>query len=161
MSALRLLFVPSDRWTPGLRQRGSRFSLLACSCVLALIAAGSARALAGRDHGLGATESRVRSEPLPNAPGQSLTVVRVTYAPGGTSPRHHHAGSVLAVVLSGAVRSQNSATGPARVYRTGESFFEPAGSHHTISENASATEPAELLAIFVAPEGAQLTAADP
>ncbi len=51
----------------------------------------------------------------------------------------------------------NSATGPARVYKAGETFFEPPGSEHLVSENASATEPASLLAIFVADDGAQLT----
>jgi quercetin dioxygenase-like cupin family protein len=56
-------------------------------------------------------------------------------------------------VLSGAIRSENSATGPARVYKAGESFFEPPGSKHLISENASATEPASLLAVFVADDG--------
>jgi hypothetical protein len=37
--------------------------------------------------------------------------------------RHHHAGSVWAYVLSGAIRSQNSATSSAKVYRAGESFI--------------------------------------
>lgn len=40
---------------------------------------------------------------------------------------------------------------------TGESFFEPPGGEHLVSENASATEPASLLAIFVADGGAKLT----
>ena len=99
----------------------------------------------------------VRSEKLPNVPGKSLTAVVVNYAPGGKSASHHHAGSVLAYVLTGSIRSENSATGPARVYKAGESFFEPPGSEHLVSENASATEPASLLAIFVADDGAQLT----
>ena len=51
---------------------------------------------------------------------------------------------------------------PARVkvYKAGESFFEPPGSEHLVSENASATEPASLLAVFVAPDGANLTMFD-
>ena len=97
------------------------------------------------------------SEKLPNAPGLTLTGVRVTYPPGGKSASHAHAGSVYAYVLSGKVRSENSVTGPVRVYSAGEGFFEPPGSVHTISENASDTEPASLLAIFVAEDGAQLT----
>jgi quercetin dioxygenase-like cupin family protein len=97
---------------------------------------------------------------LPNVPGKSLTAIVVSYAPGGKSQSHHHAGSVYAFVLSGAIRSENSATGPARVYKAGESFFEPPGSKHLISENASATEPASLLAIFVADDGAHLTTFD-
>jgi quercetin dioxygenase-like cupin family protein len=80
--------------------------------------------------------------------------------PGGKSGKHRHAGSVLAYVLSGTIRSENSATGPARVYRAGETFFEPPGSEHLVSENASATEPASLLAVFIADDGAQLTSFD-
>jgi quercetin dioxygenase-like cupin family protein len=99
----------------------------------------------------------VRSEKLPNAPGKSLTAVVVTYAPGGKSSSHHHAGSVFAYVLSGEIRSENSVTGPARVYKAGESFFEPPGSEHLVSENASTTESASLLAVFVADDGAKLT----
>ncbi|MDX7949749.1 cupin domain-containing protein, partial [Lichenihabitans sp. Uapishka_5] len=93
---------------------------------------------------------------LPHVPGQTLTGLLVTYPPAGRSPVHHHAGSVVAYVLSGAVRSENSATGPARTYKAGESFFEPPGSTHLVSENASATEPASLLAVFVADDGAVL-----
>jgi hypothetical protein len=60
-----------------------------------------------------------------------------------------------------AVRLQNSATGPARIYRAGEAFYEPPGSEHLVSENASATEPASLLAVFVADDGATLRVDDP
>lgn len=99
----------------------------------------------------------VFSQPLPNVPGESLTAIVVSYDPGGKSDSHHHSGSVFAYVLSGAIRSQNSATGPVRVYRAGEAFFEPPGSTHLINENASTTEPASLLAVFVADTGAMLT----
>jgi quercetin dioxygenase-like cupin family protein len=98
------------------------------------------------------------STSLENVPGSRLTAVVVGYGPGERSPAHHHAGSVYAYVLTGSIRSENSATGPARVYSAGESFFEPAGSVHRVSQNASATHPASLLAVFIAPEGSQLTA---
>ena len=94
---------------------------------------------------------------LPKVPGKRITVTVVSYAPGQKSGSHHHPGSVVAYVLSGAIRSENSATGPVKVYKAGESFFEPPGSHHLISENASATEPTGLLAVHVADDGAQLT----
>jgi quercetin dioxygenase-like cupin family protein len=101
------------------------------------------------------------AEKLPNVPGRTLTAVVVTYAPGARSAKRHHAGSVFAYVLSGEIRSQNSATGPARIYHTGEAFFEPSGSEHLISENASASEPASLLAVFVPDDGAALKTIDP
>ena len=84
----------------------------------------------------------------------------MNYAPGGKSGGHHHAGSVFAYALSGAIPSENSATGPVKVYKAGESFFEPPGSKHLISENASATEPASMLVVFVADDDAQLTTFD-
>jgi len=102
----------------------------------------------------------VAAHELPNLPGNRLTAFVVTYAPGARSARHHHAGSVWVYVMSGAVRSQNSATGPAEVYRVGESFFEPPGSEHVVAENASATEPASLLAVHIANDGAPLTTID-
>ncbi|HEY7247978.1 MAG TPA: cupin domain-containing protein [Xanthobacteraceae bacterium] len=98
----------------------------------------------------------ISSEALPNVPGKRLTVVRVTYAPGGYTPSHRHAGSVMAFVTAGTIRSQ-LAGGPVQTFKPGESFFEPPGAIHLVSENASLTEPAELIAVFVADEGATLT----
>ncbi|MGJ5817375.1 cupin domain-containing protein [Paludibaculum fermentans] len=87
---------------------------------------------------------------LPNAEGKSMVAVVVTYPPGAKSPAHHHAGSafIYAYVLSGAIRSQVDDQ-PAKVFRAGESFYEPPGAHHRISENASDKAPASLLAVFV------------
>nr|WP_231514470.1 cupin domain-containing protein [Mycobacterium sp. URHB0044] len=78
----------------------------------------------------------------------------VSYPPGAKSGPHHHAESAFIVVyvISGAIRSQVEGE-PARVYRAGETWNEPPGAHHTISENASATEPAELLAVFLVDTG--------
>jgi quercetin dioxygenase-like cupin family protein len=63
-------------------------------------------------------------------------------------------------VLSCVIRAQVSTGGPVKDYKAGESFFEPPGSDHLISANASTTEPASLLAIFVADDGAVLTNLD-
>jgi quercetin dioxygenase-like cupin family protein len=132
-------------------------AVFASLIVGALLAVVGSRAA---DEHPGAQVKPILSEKLPNVPGKSLTAVLVSYPPGGKSARHHHAGSVLVYVLSGAVRSENSETGPAKIYTVGESFFEPPGSEHLISENGSATEPASLLAVFVADDGAQLTTFD-
>jgi hypothetical protein len=42
-------------------------------------------------------------------------------------------------------------------FKLGQTFFEPPGATHLISANARNTAPAELIAVFVADEGAQLT----
>ncbi|OBG98293.1 cupin [Mycobacterium sp. E3251] len=89
-----------------------------------------------------------------NIPGKSVEAVSVSYAPGAKSAPHHHAKSafIMAYVISGAIRSQVEGE-PARVYHAGETWSETPGAHHTISENASATEPAELLAVFLLDTG--------
>ncbi len=87
---------------------------------------------------------------IPNIPGKKLIAVEVTYPPGGRSASHLHSQSafIYAHVLSGAIRSQVDDEA-AKVYQAGEGFYENPGSHHKISENASATEPASLLAVFI------------
>ena len=91
---------------------------------------------------------------LTNIPGKSLEAVTVGYPPGAKSGAHHHANSafIMAYVISGAIRSQVEGE-PARVYQAGETWQEAPGAHHTISENASATDPAELLAVFLIDTG--------
>ena len=98
----------------------------------------------------------ISSHALPNVPGKRVTIVRVFYGPGGFTPAHRHAGSVTAYVTKGEIRSQ-LAGGPVETFGVGQSFFEPPGAVHLVSANASNTEPAELMAVFVADEGAQLT----
>ena len=87
---------------------------------------------------------------IPNAKGKSLVAILVTYPPGGKSPPHHHAPSVFiyGYVLSGTVRSQVDDE-PAKIYQTGEGFYEMSGASHRISENASDKNPASLLAVYV------------
>jgi quercetin dioxygenase-like cupin family protein len=51
-------------------------------------------------------------------------------------------------VLEGAIRSQVN-DGPATTYKAGQSFSEMPGDRHAVSANASETESAKLLAVFV------------
>ena len=98
----------------------------------------------------------IGSYALPNVPGKRVTIVRVFYGPGGFTRAHRHAGSVTATITKGEIRSQLSG-GAVETFKVGQSFFEPPGAVHLVSANASNTEPAELMAVFVADEGAQLT----
>lgn len=129
-----------------------RFIWFAAALCAAILQPGTIDAAAA-----GETVKPVFAGALPNVPGNTLTAVLVSYEPGEKSETHHHAGSVFAYVLSGAIRSEVSPGGPAKVYKAGESFFEPPGSSHLISENASDTEPASLLAVIIAEDGATLT----
>jgi quercetin dioxygenase-like cupin family protein len=89
-----------------------------------------------------------------------VTVSSVDFPPGRVGRVHHHAGFVLAYVLEGNIVSKVSGK-EERIYRPGEMFFEPPGSTHEVSNNASATQPAKLLAMIFAKKGAQLTMPGP
>ena len=92
----------------------------------------------------------VYDQPLPNVPGKSIKGVLVEYGPGGYSPGNTHPPSafIYATVLEGAIRSQVN-DGPVMTYNAGQSFSELPGDRHRVSANASKTEPAKLLAVFV------------
>jgi quercetin dioxygenase-like cupin family protein len=136
-------FTPLAR-SPRLTTR-KRFALAAMLAALAIVP-GAALAQSTS----GGTVTPAFREQIPNIPGKSIVAVVVNYAPGGKTPPHHHARSafVTAYVVSGAIRSQVD-DGKVQVFRAGESWHENPGAHHRVSENASATEPASLLAIFV------------
>lgn len=97
-----------------------------------------------------ATVTMVYDQAIPGLPGKSMRGVVVEYGPGGYSPSHRHARSatIYATVLEGAVRSQVNG-GPVRTYRAGENWTEFPGDHHGVSANASDTQPARILAVFV------------
>lgn len=92
---------------------------------------------------------------LPNVSldGWEVTVSHVDYAPGRVGQPHQHRGFLFAYVLEGSVVAQvigDGVSSEERTYHVGETFYEPIGSTHQVSKNASATEPARLLAINLA-----------
>jgi quercetin dioxygenase-like cupin family protein len=116
-----------------------------CALIVASVGAGAAT---GADEP--AKTTLVYDHALPNVPGKSIKGVLVEYGPGGRSPAHTHPKSafIYATVLEGAIRSSVN-DGPVVTYRKGESFSEMPGDRHSVSENASKTESAKLLAVFV------------
>jgi quercetin dioxygenase-like cupin family protein len=99
----------------------------------------------------------VIKQDLPGEPPRILSLVEVTYQPGAGSPVHLHANGVMAYVVSGAIASKVGDE-PEHTFHAGDAWWEPPGAVHRVSRNASATEPATLLAIYIAPRSA--TAAD-
>ena len=121
------------------------FALVACTLVDATVGVSAAMAA---DENSKAT--LVYEHALPNVPGKSIKGVLVEYGPGASSSAHMHAKSafIYATVLEGAIRSSVN-DGPVVTYRTGESFSEMPGDRHSVSESASQSAPAKLLAVFV------------
>jgi quercetin dioxygenase-like cupin family protein len=94
--------------------------------------------------------------PLPNIPEKTFTSAIVSFPPGAKALPHRHGEAfVYAYVLSGSIRSQLDDE-PAKVYRTGDDWYEPPGARHKLTENISKSRPARLLVVFVAPTGATL-----
>ena len=122
--------------------------LIFCSLLVAVLPFGTALADAPKPNE--AKVTLVYQHELPNVPGKSIKSVLVEYGPGGFSPAHTHAKSafIYATVLEGAIKSQVN-DGPVTTYKAGQSFSESPGDRHRVSANASETEPAKLLAVFV------------
>ncbi|VVO57039.1 cupin domain-containing protein [Pseudomonas fluorescens] len=85
---------------------------------------------------------------LKNAPGKKAMMIEVDYQPGQSSIAHKHEGTAMAYVLDGEVISQVKGE-QAITYKKGQFWYEPAGSEHLVSKNASSTKPAKLLVFMV------------
>lgn len=81
------------------------------------------------------------------------TAVEVTLESGQSSASHRHPGPVLGYVLEGeyewAIDDQ-----PARVLKTGETFYEPGGCLHRVSKNPGKTK-TRVLAWVIHPRDAK------
>ena len=123
-----------------------RYTLIVCAVIVATVGSAGSGMAANKN----AKVTLVYEHALPNVPGKSIKGVLVEYGPGGSSPAHTHPKSafIYATILEGAIRSSVN-NGPVVTYHTGQSFSEMPGDLHSVSENASKTEPAKLLAVFV------------
>ena len=131
----------------------SLVSLLAAAATTALNDTTSAQ-----QRGASVTPTRrdVISQEIPGEPQRDLSLVEVTYPPGTGSPPHLHANGVMAFVVSGTVTSKFG-DGPEQAFHAGDAWWEPPGAIHRVSRNASSTDSATLLAIYLAPRGAAPT----
>lgn len=90
-----------------------------------------------------------------------VTFVEVTYEAGQAGKPHRHPGPVFGYVLEGefewAINDQ-----PSKVFKAGETFYEPAGCLHRVSKNASAKSRTRVIAVIVHPRDAkQITIPEP
>ncbi|MCX4216269.1 cupin domain-containing protein [Pseudomonas sp. MCal1] len=92
--------------------------------------------------------SVLQDQMLKNVPGKKAMMIEVDYKPGQSSIAHKHDGTAMAYVLEGEVTSQVKGEQPI-TYKKGQYWYEPAGSEHLVSKNASKTKPAKLLVFMV------------
>jgi quercetin dioxygenase-like cupin family protein len=86
--------------------------------------------------------------PSTNPPVKLVRGVRIRFAPRQPTGLHRHPISVAGVVTAGSFIFKREGE-PEKVIKTGEPFFEAAGVSTERFDNASDTEPAELVAFFL------------
>jgi quercetin dioxygenase-like cupin family protein len=94
----------------------------------------------------------LRAELLPKGDYRNAAIVTVEYAPGGETKKHRHDVAIFAYVLEGSVESQLG-NQELKTYKKGDTWYEPPGTIHAVSRNASSTQPAKLLVFAVGEEG--------
>jgi quercetin dioxygenase-like cupin family protein len=99
------------------------------------------------------TRRDVIKQRLPGEPARDISLVEVTYPPGTGSPPHVHANGVMAFVVSGTIVSKVGEE-PEQTFHAGDAWWESVGAIHRVSRNASSSESATLLAIYIAAAGA-------
>jgi quercetin dioxygenase-like cupin family protein len=87
---------------------------------------------------------------------QEIVVLEVSYPPGVKSASHRHNAHTIVYVLEGTVIMQ-VAGGEKRTLTAGQVFYETPDDIHSVSMNASETEPARILAFFLKEKGAPAT----
>jgi len=86
--------------------------------------------------------------PSANPPVKLVRGTRIRFAPRQLGSLHLHPVSVVGVVSAGSfVFKKEGEAG--KVLKTGDSFFEPAGVTIEHFDNASSTEPAEIIAFYL------------
>jgi quercetin dioxygenase-like cupin family protein len=89
-------------------------------------------------------------------PGKEVRVLTVDSAPGAASPVHRHNGQVFVYMLSGTMIMQVAGKPPVTV-KAGDTFYEDPADIHTMSKNASKTEPAKFVVFMIMPKGAPVS----
>ena len=95
------------------------------------------------------------SRDLTDLPGKEGTMLIVEYAPGGADPVHRHNAHAFVYVLEGTVIMQVEGAEPVTLH-PGQTFYEGPNDVHLVGRNASNTEPAKFLVVFVKNKGAPI-----
>ena len=83
-----------------------------------------------------------------------VSVLEVSYGPGGSTPPHRHPGAVFGHVLEGEFEAQLEGR-PLLRLKAGDSFYEPTMALHSVSRNPSKTTNTRVLAVILHPRDAK------
>lgn len=103
----------------------------------------------------GVTRKVLERLPLPGS-HQELTVVEVTYPPGGVAPLHRHPVGGVVYIVEGVAESAYGSDEP-RQYRAGQTLQDRADIPHTHFRNCDWDRPLRFLTIYVLEPGRSYT----
>lgn len=92
------------------------------------------------------------SKALTDYPGKEAVVITVDYPPGGESSVHRHNAHAFVYVLQGSI-VMGVQGGKSVTLTPGQTFYEGPDDIHTVSRNASLTEPAKFLVVLMKNRG--------
>ncbi|HEY8245657.1 MAG TPA: cupin domain-containing protein [Methyloceanibacter sp.] len=95
------------------------------------------------------------SRDLSDIPGKEGDMLIVEYAPGAQDPVHRHNAHAFVYVLEGSVVMQVKG-GEQVTLQPGQTFYEGPNDIHVVGRNASKTEAAKFLVVFVKNKGAPI-----
>jgi quercetin dioxygenase-like cupin family protein len=124
------------------------FLSIVFSCVLAF----SGVLAFSSPNGQAGTVTRLMTKDLPDVPGKEGMIEIVDFAPGEASQVHRHNADLFVYVLEGSIVTQLKGGSPQAVH-AGDVFYESPSDVHTVSRNASETQPAKLLVFYVKAKG--------
>jgi quercetin dioxygenase-like cupin family protein len=90
---------------------------------------------------------------LAGLPGKEGVMLTVEYPPGASSSKHRHNAHTFVYVLEGSIVMQVEG-GKAVTLGPGQTYYESPDDIHTVSKNASDSQPAKFLVFFVKDKGA-------
>ena len=93
------------------------------------------------------------SKGLAGVSGKDVLMYTVDFPPGYSSPVHRHNAQLFLYVLEGSIVTQVKG-GKEITLTPGQIFFEDPNDIHTVSRNASSTQPAKFLVFMVKKKGA-------
>ena len=96
------------------------------------------------------------SSPVDGLPGWETRLYLIEYPPGADGSGHHHPAVGLGYMLSGAILSAFGDEPPIAI-REGQSFVDTAHEVHTVSRNASTTEPLRFVIAYTVRQGDPVT----
>lgn len=135
----------------------SRSILIGVLCVVATAAAtGNPAKVSLATEAPAAQNAKVTplmTKDLTGLAGKEATMLTVEYAPGASSSKHRHNAHTFVYVLEGSIVMQVEG-GKETTLGPGQTFYESPDDIHTVSKNASNTQPAKFLVFFVKEKGA-------